>query len=123
MAELDFILQALTAENHADAIQKLLSLPDPTQILVSVAFVRESGLDAFEEAIKPYSAIAKFYIGIRNEITSIQAIKRLLAMNVEVYVVDTASRNILFHPKLYFVGNAKHATAIIGSANLTFGGL
>ena len=123
MAELDFILQAVTKANHAAAIQELLRLPDSTEVLVSVAFVREAGLDAVEAAIKPLAAKAKFFVGIRNDITSIQAVKRLLAMKVELYAVDTGSRNTLFHPKLYFVANANQAKVIIGSANLTFGGL
>jgi HKD family nuclease len=123
MAELDFILQAVTTANHAEAIRSLLSLHQPTQILVSVAFVRELGLDAVEAAIKPHAEVTKFFVGIRNDITSIQAIKRLLAMNVALYVVDTGSRNTIFHPKLYFAGNTEQANVVIGSANLTFGGL
>ena len=123
MAELDFILQAVTTANHAEAIRELLGLPKPTQVLVSVGFVRESGLDAVEAAIKPLAAKVRFFVGIRNEITSIQAIKRLLVMNVELYAVDTGSRKTIFHPKLYFAASAKQAMAIIGSANLTFGGL
>lgn len=123
MAQIDFILQGVTNANHSKAIQTMLALPEPTQVLLSVAFVREGGLDAVEAAIMPLAAKSKFFIGIRNDITSIQAIKRLLAMKVELYAVDTGSRNTIFHPKLYFATNGKHATVIIGSANLTFGGL
>ncbi len=123
MPELDFILQAVTTASHAEAIRALLELPRPTQVLVSVAFVREPGLDAVEKTIKSIAAKARFFVGIRNDMTSIQAIKRLLAMNVEVYAVDTASRDTIFHPKLYFAANAKQASVIIGSANLTWGGL
>ena len=123
MAELDFILQAVTTANHAEALRALLALPNPTEVLVSVAFVREPGLDAVEAAIKPIAARARFFVGIRNDITSIQAVKRLLAMKVKLYAVDTGSRSILFHPKLYLAASASKATVIIGSANLTFGGL
>lgn len=123
MAELDFILQAVTTANHAKALESLLALPDPTEILVSVAFVKESGLGAVEAAVKPLAKKSSFFIGIRNDITSIQAVKRLLKMKVKLYAVDTGSRNILFHPKLYLAANAGKATVIIGSANLTFGGL
>jgi HKD family nuclease len=123
MAELDFILQAVTTAYHAKALKALLALPNPTEVLVSVAFVREPGLDAVEAAIKPLAPKARFFIGIRNDITSIQAVKRLLAMKVQLYAVDTGSRNILFHPKLYLAASASKAAVIIGSANLTFGGL
>lgn len=123
MAELDFILQAVTTANHAKALQALLALPNLTEIIVSVAFVRESGLGAVEAAIKPLANRARFFIGIRNDITSIQAVKRLLAMKVKLYAVDTGSRKILFHPKLYLAASSSKATVIIGSANLTFMGL
>jgi HKD family nuclease len=123
MAELDFILQAVTTANHAKAVKALLALPNPSEVLVSVAFVREPGLNAVEAAIKPLAPKARFFIGIRNDITSIQAVKRLLAMKVQLYAVDTGSRNILFHPKLYLAASASKAAVIIGSANLTFGGL
>lgn len=123
MAEFNFILQAVTAENHAEAIKTLLDLPEPTQILVSVGFVRTTGLDAIESKLAPQAAKAKFFVGIRNDITSIQAIQRLLSLKVELYAVDTGSRHVIFHPKLYLASNASSAIAIFGSANMTHGGL
>lgn len=123
MADPKLIFQAVTSANHAKAINQLLGFTDPKEILFSVAFVREAGLEAIENAIKPVASKTKFFIGIRNEITSIQAVKRLIGMNVEVYAVDTGSRNIIFHPKLYLVANNDEAQVIIGSANMTFGGL
>jgi HKD family nuclease len=123
MAELDFILQAVTTTTHARAIRAILRLPKPTQVLVSVAYVREPGLGPVEKAIKALAGRATFFVGIRNGITSIQAINRLLAMKAKVYAVDTASRSRIFHPKLYFAANTKQAGVIIGSANLTLGGL
>lgn len=72
MAELDFILQAVTTANHAKALKALLALPDLSEVLASVAFVREPGLDALEAAIKPLAPKARFFVGIRNDITSIR---------------------------------------------------
>lgn len=123
MAEVDFIVQALTPGNHADAVRELFKLPDINHVIVSIAYVREAGVEAVEAVIKPHARNVDFFIGIRNDTTSIQSVKRLLAMNVTLYAVDTASRHIIFHPKLYFVSNDTHAQAIIGSSNLTFNGL
>lgn len=123
MADLDFILQAVTAANHAESIQTLLQLAKPTQIVVSVAFARTTGLEAIQESIKPLAKKTKFFVGIRNDITSIQAIKQLLALKLDLYAVDTGSRQVIFHPKLYLAANASHAIAIVGSANMTFNGL
>jgi HKD family nuclease len=123
MAELDFILQAVTPANHAGAIRTILRLRKPTHVLVSVAYIWKRGLDAVEKSVKPIAGRARFFVGIRNGVTSVQAIKSLLAMNVKVYAVDTGSRIRIFHPKLYLAANAERADVIIGSANLTLGGL
>lgn len=123
MAELNFILQAVTTANHADAIRTLIDLRNIDNVLISVAFARESGVSCIEKEITTVANKTKFFVGIRNDVTSIQAIRKLLAMNVVIYAVDTGSRNIIFHPKIYFAGNSKQARIIIGSANLTSGGL
>lgn len=123
MADLNFILQAVTTANHAESIRTLLALPKPTQIVVSVAFARTTGLEAIQESIKPLAAITKFFVGIRNDVTSLQAIKQLLALKLDLYAVDTGSRKVIFHPKLYLAANASNAIAIVGSANMTFSGL
>ena len=46
-----------------------------------------------------------------------------LPMKVDLYAVDTGSRQVIFHPKLYLAANTSNAVAIIGSANMTFSGL
>jgi hypothetical protein len=63
------------------------------------------------------------FAGIRNDITSIQAIFRLIDMGISVYLVDTGSGNTVYHPKLYFFEYDNCYTIIIGSANLTGGGI
>jgi hypothetical protein len=123
MADLSFILQAVTADNHANFIRALLKLPKPKQILVSVAFARTAGLEAIRADLSHLATKARFFVGIRNDITSLQAITLLLSLKIDVYAVDTGSRNIIFHPKLYLAANATNAIAIIGSANMTFNGL
>lgn len=123
MADLDFLLQAVTPANHAKSVRTLLALPKPTQVIMSVAFVRVAGLQAIEKSVKPVAGATKVFVGIRNDITSIQAIKRLLALKLDLYAVDTGSRHVIFHPKMYLATNASRAIAIVGSANMTFGGL
>ncbi|MCF8721605.1 phospholipase D family protein [Nitrospina gracilis] len=123
MANLNFLFQALTPSNHAEAVKQILSLNKPKEIIFSVAFVREEGLMELEKNIKPLSKITKIYFGIRNEITSVQAINRLLDIGVQLFAVDTASRTQIFHPKVYLAYSDLNAKIIIGSANLTFGGI
>jgi len=123
MAELELILQAATDATHAGAIRALLKRVTADSLLISVAFVREAGVEAIEEALKPVGAKARFFVGIRNDITTVQGIKRLLALKGRLYAVDTGSRDTIFHPKLYLAVNKQKAGLIVGSANLTFQGL
>ena len=89
----------------------------------SVAFVTESGVSAVAKELKSVAKASTFFVGIRNDITSVQALRRLLQIGVRVFAVDTASRIKIFHPKVFLVKGEKDALAIIGSANMTFNGL
>ena len=42
---------------------------------------------------------------------------------VRVHYVDTGSRHVIFHPKIYFARSNNRARMVLGSANLTPGGL
>lgn len=123
MPQIELVSQAIGPDTHASTIQKLLTLPNLKQFVASVAFVRQDGVDSIAEALKRHAKACEFYIGIRNEITSVQAVHRLLEIGVSVHAVDTASRAILFHPKLFIAISETEALVLIGSANVTFSGL
>lgn len=123
MAKKEFILQGFTAKTHQEAIIRLFDVPNIERVIVSVAFVNRSGVELLEAKLKKHSAKTKAFIGIRNDITSTQGAKHLLDLGVSLFLVDTGSRSVLFHPKLYLVKGAAHARLVIGSANLTIGGL
>jgi HKD family nuclease len=124
MAKLELILQAATADTHANAIRQLLSRFDAENVLISVGYVREAGVEAIEEALKTVGHKITFFVGIRNEVTTIQGVKRLLALKGKLYAVDTgSSRDPIFHPKLYLAVEKHKGGLIVGSANLTFPGL
>jgi hypothetical protein len=123
MSKLSFILQAVTARFHADELRKILSQDGCKRVLASVAFVRKDGVDAISTQLRKVAQVSTFYIGIRNDITSIQGVKLLIESGVRVFAVDTAARSTLFHPKLFLAAWKADAKLIIGSANLTFSGL
>ncbi|MBU1695262.1 MAG: phospholipase D family protein [Verrucomicrobia bacterium] len=123
MASIRFLLQAVTADFHAKALRKLLAAPAMERVVASVAFVRQDGVEAIARQLKAVANVTTFFVGIRNDITSIQAILKLLKLGVRVFVVDTASRSTIFHPKVFLAKGATAATVIIGSANMTFAGL
>jgi HKD family nuclease len=123
MAKANFLLQAITKQHHVTAIEDMVTLPAPTNCVFSVAFVRTAGIATIEASLNKLVIKPKVFVGIRNDITSIQAIKRLLSLGVELYTVDTGCRRPIFHPKLYVVSSQVAAKVIIGSANLTHYGL
>ena len=119
---MELILQGFTARTHAKVIGGMFT-GDVERAIISVAFVSEEGVNLIEPVLTPHADKITVFAGIRNEITSAQALKRLLEIGVSLFAVDTGSRTLLFHPKLYHVREAEVAHLTIGSANLTLGGL
>lgn len=123
MAKKEFILQGFTTRTHADALRGLFNVPDIKRVILSVAFVSESGVQQIEEKLKAHAARVTVFAGIRNDITSYQGLSLLHDIGGRLYTVDTGSRMVIFHPKLYLVKGKSQAKLVVGSANLTLGGL
>ncbi|MCL1886726.1 MAG: phospholipase D family protein [Betaproteobacteria bacterium] len=123
MSKKAFILQGVTPKTHAEAIRELFDIPDIERVLLSIAFVSESGVQQIEDELKAHAACVTVFAGVRNNITSHQGLTRLLNIGSKLYTVDTGSRTIIFHPKLYLVCGKASARLVISSANLTLGGL
>jgi HKD family nuclease len=123
MAQKEFILQGFTARTHAEAIRDIFDLPQIQRVLLSVAFVTEGGVELLAHALVKHATKATVFAGIRNELTTAQGLAALHAIGLELYTVDTGSRHVIFHPKLYLVRSATQARLVVGSANLTLGGL
>lgn len=124
MAEIDILLQGLREDDdHETAVNELLQIENIDSYLFSLAFVRKAGVERIINNLQNVSDKIDIFIGIRNGITSIQSIFALQKVGIHPYVVDTATNNKIFHPKIYAAYNAEKAHVILGSANLTFGGL
>lgn len=123
MPKKDFIFQGVTPRTHAQAVQELFDVHDIKRVMLSVAFISESGVQQIEKELKAHAAHVTVFAGIRNDITSHQGLALLHNIGSKLYTVDTGSRTIIFHPKLYMVRGKTNARLVIGSANLTLGGL
>lgn len=119
---IELILQGLTKRTHGNVLSEMFA-GDIERAIISVAFVSSDGVDHIEPLLAAQADQITIYAGIRNEITSAQALKRLLEIGVSLYAVDTGSRSLLFHPKLYHVRREETAQLSVGSANLTLGGM
>ena len=118
-----FILQGLTSQNHVSAVAELMQVEEIERALISVAFISSAGVDLIADHVRAHAAKTTVFAGIRNGITSAQAIKVLLELGVHLQLVDTGSVHLVFHPKLYYARGARAARLLVGSANLTTGGL
>jgi HKD family nuclease len=118
-----FILQAVRDEDHLTPVREILALDDLNTAIISTAFMTASGLSLLQGALEPIAGNTRLFVGIRNGVTTVQAIQKALEIGCETYLVDTGSRSRIFHPKLYYSRAATRAKLLLGSANLTMGGL
>ena len=124
MAEIDLLLQGLNKDDdHETAVNKLLSISEMENYLFSLAFVRSNGVERIKGNLGRASDKTRVFIGIRNGVTSVQSIFSFFKIGIAPYVVDTASNSKIFHQKIYAAYSNAIAHIIIGSANLTYGGL
>lgn len=123
MATKKFILQGLSSNTHATAIKELYDIANIKSVVLSIAFISDNGVKLIENELTSHSQNTTIFAGIRNNITSHQGLARLFNAGCSIYAVDTGARTIVFHPKLYLVKGKHQAKLLIGSANLTLGGL
>jgi hypothetical protein len=124
MATAEFILQGFTTRTHRTALRDLFTISKIRAVLLSVAYVKESGVEEIANELAAHGSQTTVFAGIRNDITSYQGLARLHRIRgLKLYTVDTGSRHVVFHPKLYLARGKTAAKMIVGSANLTLGGL
>ncbi|MEX2534087.1 MAG: phospholipase D family protein [Trueperaceae bacterium] len=102
---------------------QLLALPGANQVVLSTAFMNGGGLALLAESLRPVADRTRIFVGIRNGITTAQGLQEALNLGCTVVAVDTGTSHQIFHPKVYCSRSTKEARIIIGSANLTVGGL
>ena len=123
MSEKVFLLQGLTSATHLAALQALLSPTDLEKAILSVAYVTHAGVRLIQDELRHAGDRVDAYVGIRNDITSKEALLALLETGVNLHYVDTGARTLVFHPKVYLGCRQNQAKVIVGSANLTEGGI
>ena len=123
MIQKKILLQGFTAETHLAAIEHLFACPNLEQVILSVAFINKAGIELIANQIKGAAPRVKVFAGIRNDITTRQGLELLLASGSALYIVDTGTRHVVFHPKIYYAKGKHVVRVVVGSANLTLGGL
>lgn len=128
---MEFIIQPQNDENVGHLILKILDdeYGKFSIMNIAVAFAKSSGLNHLAESIRTFAEKGRFVkiiVGIDHEGTSIEALEILLSLsstNIQVWINHVTEGFVTFHPKMYLFENDSKAMAIIGSNNLTQGGL
>ena len=123
MAICSFVFQGLTVVTHEEILNGMLSQNELESATFSVAFVRRSGVRLLQSKMLPNANRIKVFAGIRNALTSYQGLELLMDIGTNVYCVDVGQVRKIFHPKVYVSKCAGSASVMVGSANLTSGGL
>lgn len=90
-----------------------------------VAFASYGGITALTPYImraKNNGVNIKIILGVDQKCTSKEALEEVLSWDVDSFIYYTLNTNI-FHPKVYLFENSDYYTLIVGSNNLTEGGL
>jgi HKD family nuclease len=124
VTKVKFLMQGIEEKNnHRNSLVELLSLQDVEEIILSSAFLTSDGVYLLKDELVKNKEKISIYVGCRNGITSKQGIISLLELGITPYVIDTGSRRFIFHPKAFVAISPLKALSIVGSANLTYGGL
>ena len=127
------ILQITGGTVHlADHLNRLIAAPDLKRLRMAVSYVRWSGLGLLaakiEEFLKHRRELETIY-GIGNGVTTPDSLlyslylQQLYSTHIYAGVIDDKYQNATFHPKFFEFKFEKKTIAIIGSGNITAGGL
>ncbi len=95
---------------------------DAEEICIAVAYIKSSGLDLIKNHLQGKRVRILFTFDFL--LTEPECIKTLMDLGCECREYRSAGRDeVGFHPKLYIFKNFKTIKIIIGSSNLTIGGL
>lgn len=126
------ILQPYSQQRLGDMLKIALKQPPETSwqsFQAAVAFVKRSGVQHIETELRGFvehGGYVRFIVGIDQHGTSLEGLSSLLAIlsnKGELWINHDSDNYVTFHPKLYLFEKETSALLIVGSGNLTQGGL
>lgn len=122
-----------TLDNRSHKLLTVLSsaVQHSSDTRIAVAYVSRSGLELLLPAIDTSlrkDAEVEFLVGLDRNVTEPAALYLLHQLsqsqpNLHLYCHASRSQTEIYHPKVYLTRNKGETTAIVGSSNLTAGGL
>lgn len=123
----ELIIQPDDKFRLGDFLLESLTNPDWNEFRAAIAFVKRSGTKHIQGALADFSRRASVgvSVGINSGGTSAEGLEDLIEAVLpkgKLWVFHNTNSST-FHPKVYLFRNAKAADLIVGSGNLTEGGL
>lgn len=124
---LEFVHQPNNPRRAGDFLQAQLREDKWDQFRAAVAFVKHSGVRHLRTLLAEFSrrADVKLSVGVDHGGTSMEGLRGLMESiedRGEIWVYHNENHST-FHPKIYLFKNDHEAQVLIGSGNLTGGGL
>jgi HKD family nuclease len=126
-------VEAQVVDNVRRHVGEVLSelIEGGTDVRLAVAFVSMSGLKIIEDAVVSTlraGAEIEFLVGMDTKATEAAALRHLLQISqaeprVSLYCLGSLEGSSIYHPKVYLSRAEDAAQCLVGSSNLTRGGL
>lgn len=129
MSDTDFYYSPFGTRQLGKVLTEELSSGRWSTLIGAVAWVKRSGAQHLIESLTEFTATGgrvRLAIGIDHQGTTIEGLDLLVAAvgsGGEIWVVHHTNAATTFHPKTLLLENSTAALALIGSGNLTEGGL
>ena len=99
---------------------------DYKRLIVVVAFARNSGVLRLKPGLERFRANGnkvQMFVGVDFQGTSCEALRNLLLLCDELYVIHSEDNSMTFHSKVFLLENEEKVWMAVGSNNLTASGL
>lgn len=128
---MELILQPWSERTLGDLLQSVLKgeIGSFERFEAAVAFVKRSGVQHVANSVREFigrGGSIRIVVGIDQHGTSVEGLSDLLEAagdHGEIWICHDSDLYITFHPKLYLFKGTTEALLIVGSGNLTEGGL
>jgi len=107
-----------------DLKKSLISTEIYSELMIVIAYAKSGVIERLQNELKKWSSAGNTisaYIGIDQKITSKEALLLANELFDITYIVN--HKSVTFHPKIYVFKGAKNGQVVLGSNNLTSGGL
>lgn len=125
------IIQPLDGNSLGDLLKKCLKgeFESFKSFYVAVAFLKKSGFKHIQTELSEFlekGGKTKFIIGVDHSGTTyegLQEVIKCVGSSGEIWIQHSEETHVTFHPKLYLFEGEKLSVLVIGSNNITEGGL